>query len=64
MAMWTDDDSDHGAELVLAELTGARYYQRIGEEHRAALGARRAAARSWEETSAEPDREPEAELPW
>ena len=64
MAMWTDHDSDHGAELALAELTGARYCQRIEEEHQAALGARRAAAQFWEETSAEPDREPEAELPW
>ena len=64
MAAWTDYDSEHDAELALTELTGARYYQRIEEEHQAERGTRRAAARSWEEISVEPDPEPEAELPW
>jgi hypothetical protein len=64
MAMWTDYDGERDAQLALAELTGSRYYQRIEEEHQAEQGARRAAARSWEEVSAEHDREPEAEPPW
>jgi hypothetical protein len=64
MAAWTDYDSKCDAELALAELTEARHYQRIEEDHQAEQGARKTAARSWEEVSAEPDREPEAELPW
>jgi hypothetical protein len=64
MATWTDYDCERDAELALTELTGTRYHQRIEGEHQAEQDARRVVARSWQEISVEPDREPEAELSW
>jgi hypothetical protein len=46
------------------EIERERYYQWLEEQHEAEQASRRELAWSWDEISAELDREPEAELPW
>jgi hypothetical protein len=46
------------------EIERERYNQWLEEQLEAERASRRESARSWDEISAELDREPEAELPW